>query len=163
MRDLSFDASGRRRRQTTSHLSSSSHTITHKHTEHASEGWGKRRGRMGEPRRERCGGVCYRYRATWPRGDRDNASPPLLSARRFACFGYPYLRTVPTYLRSYSSTPPTPFRPTDSYFRATWRRSPFERLHGKREIDNDIKEREKDRDNIILQYGTIIILYTPLS
>lgn len=44
-----------------------------------------------------------------------------------------YVPYLPTYLRSYSSTPPTPFRPTDSYFRATWRHSPFERLHGKRD------------------------------
>lgn len=70
-------------------------TRPHERAEHTLRGVG-----WVEPRRERCGGVCYRYRATWPRGDRDNASPPLLSARRFACFGYPYLRTyLPTYVR----------------------------------------------------------------
>lgn len=72
-------------------------------------------------------GVCYRYRATWPRGDRDNASPPLLSARRFACFD-----PVPTYLPTYvthvrirrhrhhrlcvRSFRHAPLRPTGSYF-----------------------------------------------
>lgn len=68
--------------------------------------------RGGPRRREGGGGVCYRYRATWPRGDRDNASPPLLSARRFACFD-PVSTYLPTYVtpRSYSPTPPTPTPP----------------------------------------------------
>lgn len=85
----------------------------------------------GEPRRERCGGVCYRYRATWPRGDRDNASPPLLSGRRFACFGYPYLRTyLPTFVFVDTADAISPNRLIFSRHLAT---QPFGKLHGKRD------------------------------
>lgn len=56
--------------------------------------------------------VCYRYRATWPRGDRDNGSPPLLSPRRFA--------SPRTYIPSHPFQL-APLRLADSYFRATSR------------------------------------------
>lgn len=103
------------------------HTHNQIHGEHAPwNGVGRGGGR----------GVCYRYRATWPRGDRDNASPSLLSARRFACFD-----PVPTYLPTYvtyvrirrhrhhrrrvRSFRHAPLRPTGSYFCGASRHAAF--------------------------------------
>lgn len=108
----------RRSRQTTSHLSPSQYVQTHSRTFKYTQGT-RSVGRSGP---QLGGGVCYRYRTTWPRGDRDNTSPPLLSARRFACFD-----PVPTYLPTYvtyvrirrhhvRSFRHVPLRPTGSYF-----------------------------------------------
>lgn len=95
---------------TTSHLSPSrrSHNIHVRYVgtcERATGGGGSGSGK--ETAR-----VCYRYRATWPRGDRDNGSPPLLSPRRFA--------SPRTYIPSHPFQL-APLRLADSYFRATSR------------------------------------------
>jgi len=129
----------RRSRQTTSHLSPSHSVRTNTYTHIFKYTQGTRS--VGRSRPRRGGGVCYRYRATWPRGDRDNTSPPLLSARRFACFD-----PVPTYLPTYvtyvrirrhrhhvRSFRHVPLRPTGSYFYDTshdtlpWRNQKTER------------------------------------
>lgn len=128
LRYLSVDARGRRGRQATSHLSSSSHTTTQARGTHTSGvGWVSHGGKgAGEfviviARRGRAAiAITPRCRSYRPAG-------LLASATR---------TYVPTYLRSYSSTPPTPFRPTDSYFRATWRHSPSKSCM-EREVDND--------------------------
>lgn len=104
-----FDARGRRR--AASHLVLFAHNYTQACETHTSGvGWVSRGGKgAGEfviviARRGRAAiAITPRRRSYRPAG-------LLASATR---------TYVPTYLRSYSPTPPTPFRPTDSYFRAT--------------------------------------------